>query len=1005
MVFLARRALQERFTSKGREAAAGQGIEVGSWVCVLNGRHFPAFSAGDKGEVVRVDQEALNCDVLFDGTEQPVPVALRHLKLLCESHSENASAKMVAALRSPGGMDDAEAPGAPKWRTREEVAAAMDGRTFADVEEEQDDLVMGMELQDGIYNVEGYEVNGYTAETVIRPFYETISADNCNDGLYGCGNGYKQLDEFASDASIVITRAMTQVNDQEIIGSSISLHSTEVKLGDDVTESSPTVRQTSEGSSCKTEPDDFPKPQALITGPASTKEERAAKLADMLAAMKMPGTKAVSAAATNGCAHSTTPSQHDSASASAACSSRGGSLGVPEFGSIDGTIFTFADSLDRAPLLPDGATSVAGSDTGTVLGEEQARALVAEERYDKVEALESRLALLEERHRQEVASLRNALELALAFGREQEARAASLEQRLAAPAAPSVVPVALPLSTAVAPAVAASPSTSVSAFPAIVASPRSSPSAGLAASPLASMAPPAPLTLPAVPVTPPALEIAEATLAPTVSAAAELPSVTAALGTASGTTAVGNGGGSNLTPPARLFPGPPLAASLPDGIARTLLLSDFASAPKGSSAAAPAGSFGSFSSDPLNSARSSEGCTGPPRRSCSLTAPSTAAAPGAVSGSSVAGGCSGGPLSLSSAAAELRGRLSLPVASSACSQPRRPTWASSGASSAVAPASTGTSMEVPVGGQVLSPRASASSGANATVPPVRRMATSPSTSGLLGQHGSTTPVRARPVAVEVVAAGPSITTTPSSSTGTVRNRRALSASAPCSRQQPHGGAQTSSPRQLFLSAKPTTTPGNGSAALNGSFVDLIGSTARVRQSSQGLSGIGSSSNTPVRGSSLTAPVFAAHLAERRAVELVAAPQPEGDMQGNGDLAEVLDRQPLATPAQPSDPLPAGPTHNSEEPRTPGRGRVAQMWQAGAGAEWRGTESLSGSDWRSSDWRGGTSGMSLPSAPLGSLHATGSAASQIGTACSMPVGIGLPAMPVMATPELLLPAPS
>jgi len=50
-------------------------------VQVLSGRHFPSFSSGDVGRVVRLDREALNCDVLFEGSQQSVPVALRHLKL------------------------------------------------------------------------------------------------------------------------------------------------------------------------------------------------------------------------------------------------------------------------------------------------------------------------------------------------------------------------------------------------------------------------------------------------------------------------------------------------------------------------------------------------------------------------------------------------------------------------------------------------------------------------------------------------------------------------------------------------------------------------------------------------------------------------------------------------------------------------------------------------------------------------------------------------------------
>mmetsp|Transcript_60299 Transcript_60299/g.143675 ORF Transcript_60299/g.143675 Transcript_60299/m.143675 type:complete len:539 (-) Transcript_60299:141-1757(-) len=56
-------------------------ITVGCRVAVLNGRHFPAFAAGDEGVVLRVDAEAQNCEVLFTGRPHAVPVALRHLRV------------------------------------------------------------------------------------------------------------------------------------------------------------------------------------------------------------------------------------------------------------------------------------------------------------------------------------------------------------------------------------------------------------------------------------------------------------------------------------------------------------------------------------------------------------------------------------------------------------------------------------------------------------------------------------------------------------------------------------------------------------------------------------------------------------------------------------------------------------------------------------------------------------------------------------------------------------
>lgn len=58
------------------------GIATGSQVVVLNGRHFPAFNAGDQGTVLRVVPDAQNCEVLFEGKSQPVSVALRHLRVL-----------------------------------------------------------------------------------------------------------------------------------------------------------------------------------------------------------------------------------------------------------------------------------------------------------------------------------------------------------------------------------------------------------------------------------------------------------------------------------------------------------------------------------------------------------------------------------------------------------------------------------------------------------------------------------------------------------------------------------------------------------------------------------------------------------------------------------------------------------------------------------------------------------------------------------------------------------
>ena len=84
MVLLSRRSRPEESKAE---------IEVGSRVVVLSGRNFPSFQANDQGRVLRVDKEALNCEVLFDGQQQPVPVALRHLSVATERRKSTLAAR------------------------------------------------------------------------------------------------------------------------------------------------------------------------------------------------------------------------------------------------------------------------------------------------------------------------------------------------------------------------------------------------------------------------------------------------------------------------------------------------------------------------------------------------------------------------------------------------------------------------------------------------------------------------------------------------------------------------------------------------------------------------------------------------------------------------------------------------------------------------------------------------------------------------------------------------
>eukprot|EP00931_Biecheleriopsis_adriatica_P069879 TRINITY_DN43699_c0_g1_i1.p1 TRINITY_DN43699_c0_g1~~TRINITY_DN43699_c0_g1_i1.p1 ORF type:complete len:509 (-),score=73.37 TRINITY_DN43699_c0_g1_i1:72-1559(-) len=131
MVLLARRVMQERALSRSREATSGEGIDKGSRVAVLNGRHFPSFSGGDQGQVIRVDHDAMNCDVLFDGRAQAIPVALRHLRLVrpnstlgaLRSRSRSSSVSPTRSAQ-PGSHGHEHSEGRSLSRGRLEFGAA-----------------------------------------------------------------------------------------------------------------------------------------------------------------------------------------------------------------------------------------------------------------------------------------------------------------------------------------------------------------------------------------------------------------------------------------------------------------------------------------------------------------------------------------------------------------------------------------------------------------------------------------------------------------------------------------------------------------------------------------------------------------------------------------------------------------------------------------------------------------------------------------------------------------
>jgi len=101
MVLLTRGRSQDQ-PAVGRRTSE---ICAGCRVVVLNGRHFPSFSAGDEGVVLSVDQEAHNCFVRFKGNDTSVPVALRHLRAMSQPVEEEGKVEEHRTDAYPGSRD------------------------------------------------------------------------------------------------------------------------------------------------------------------------------------------------------------------------------------------------------------------------------------------------------------------------------------------------------------------------------------------------------------------------------------------------------------------------------------------------------------------------------------------------------------------------------------------------------------------------------------------------------------------------------------------------------------------------------------------------------------------------------------------------------------------------------------------------------------------------------------------------------------------------------------
>ncbi|CAE8695225.1 unnamed protein product [Polarella glacialis] len=75
-------------------------FHAGCRVRVLRGREFPEFRGRQEGAVLDVNEECRNCHVLFDGREDPVQVAFKHLRISTRA-ADSAQAKNAKAEDGP----------------------------------------------------------------------------------------------------------------------------------------------------------------------------------------------------------------------------------------------------------------------------------------------------------------------------------------------------------------------------------------------------------------------------------------------------------------------------------------------------------------------------------------------------------------------------------------------------------------------------------------------------------------------------------------------------------------------------------------------------------------------------------------------------------------------------------------------------------------------------------------------------------------------------------------
>eukprot|EP00404_Azadinium_spinosum_P001697 CAMPEP_0180431860 /NCGR_PEP_ID=MMETSP1036_2-20121128/8618_1 /TAXON_ID=632150 /ORGANISM="Azadinium spinosum, Strain 3D9" /LENGTH=653 /DNA_ID=CAMNT_0022437637 /DNA_START=1 /DNA_END=1958 /DNA_ORIENTATION=+ len=331
MVLLTRARSQDPGTGRAGAGTGGQEITTGCRVVVLNGRHFSAFGAGDEGVVRRVDPEAQNCEVLFDGRAQPVQVALRHLRV--------APGGAAVAVAAPG------ACAAGDGVCGHAVAAPLEDASLSprDVSCEQWSTLTSL-------------LKAPEASTVAEPCEYMDSAAGFRAGLAAVSN------TVVSGGARDMKHGMPSILPQaHTVAHPVAMPVLEANLA--------------------------PVPMVTMPGGAHLANGCAGAAAGVEA---LPGQQGCESACTNGARMA--PSEHLSYSTASDMTQWG------------------VSSVAFGPGPGLGMTTSYQATSSNAIGDADVLAAAPDGRTGRLEALETRLANVEEEHRMEVESLRHALE-------------------------------------------------------------------------------------------------------------------------------------------------------------------------------------------------------------------------------------------------------------------------------------------------------------------------------------------------------------------------------------------------------------------------------------------------------------------------------------------------------------------------------------------------------------------------------------------------------------------